>query len=220
MPMTEQEWLWGDDWRAMIHFALHPPGIRDVSNSRKWWLFAIACGRQNPHKNASEIYRLLLETLERYTDRMAEAREVLAALRQAGYPPDPLNVSYLRQDPCCFAQNEGEDIVNHRDRRSLPGFLLRDIFGNPFRPSPSLSSALVKGEYGLLVDLAQAAYNNRLLPSGYLDVSRLSVLADALEDAGCRSTDLIDHLRSPNPHVRGCWAVDALLAHGVGTGTG
>ena len=39
----------------------------------------------------------------------------------------------------------------------------------------------------------------------------LPILADALEDAGCSDQDLLDHLRGPGPHVRGCWVVDALL---------
>lgn len=46
---------------------------------------------------------------------------------------------------------------------------------------------------------------------GALDPTNLSVLADALEDAGCDCGELLGHLRSPGPHVRGCWAVDLLL---------
>jgi hypothetical protein len=37
------------------------------------------------------------------------------------------------------------------------------------------------------------------------------VLADALEDAGCSDAGLLGHLRSPGPHVRGCWALDLVL---------
>jgi hypothetical protein len=40
---------------------------------------------------------------------------------------------------------------------------------------------------------------------------RLPILADALEDAGCADAELLGHLRSPGPHVRGCWAVDLVL---------
>ena len=40
---------------------------------------------------------------------------------------------------------------------------------------------------------------------------RLAVLSDALEEAGCAEARLLDHLRGPSPHVRGCWAVDLLL---------
>ena len=61
-------------------------------------------------------------------------------------------------------------------------------------------------------DLARAAYQERILPAGRLESSRLAVLADALEDAGGTDAGLLAHLRSPGPHVRGCWAVDLLLS--------
>lgn len=46
---------------------------------------------------------------------------------------------------------------------------------------------------------------------GTLDNDSLAILADALEDAGCDSTAILDHLRSPGPHVRGCWVLDLIL---------
>jgi hypothetical protein len=52
--------------------------------------------------------------------------------------------------------------------------------------------------------LAQAIYEER-------DLQRLAVLADALEDAGCDSAEVLGHLRSEGPHVRGCWALDLVL---------
>jgi hypothetical protein len=39
----------------------------------------------------------------------------------------------------------------------------------------------------------------------------LPILADALEEAGCRDADLLAHCRAPGPHARGCWLLDALL---------
>ncbi|WP_261363090.1 hypothetical protein [Gemmata palustris] len=39
----------------------------------------------------------------------------------------------------------------------------------------------------------------------------MSILADALQDAGCDSPDVLDHCRGPRPHVRGCWVVDLVL---------
>ena len=65
-----------------------------------------------------------------------------------------------------------------------------------------------------MVALAQAAYDERELPAGTLDTTRLAVLADALEEAGCVQADILGHLRGPGPHVRGCWAVDLLLRKG------
>ena len=43
------------------------------------------------------------------------------------------------------------------------------------------------------------------------DFTSLPVLADALEEAGCASSDILDHCRSAGPHVRGCWLVDLVL---------
>src|SRR5262249_39641951 len=85
--------------------------------------------------------------------------------------------------------------------------LLRDLFGNPFRPvtlDPGWQTPQV-------VALAQDAYDNRTLPAGMLDAARLAVLADALEEAGCTDAGIVGHLRGPGPHYRGCWVVDMLL---------
>lgn len=77
--------------------------------------------------------------------------------------------------------------------------LLRDIFGNPFRPipfSPSWRTFTV-------VALAAGMYESR-------DFGAMPILADALQDAGCDIPDILDHCRG-GPHVRGCWVVDQLL---------
>ena len=37
------------------------------------------------------------------------------------------------------------------------------------------------------------------------------LLTDALEEAGCAEAAILDHLRGPGPHVRGCHPVDAVL---------
>jgi hypothetical protein len=86
--------------------------------------------------------------------------------------------------------------------------LLRDIFGNPFRPV-ALSRAWLPPA---VLALAQAAYESRASPPGTLDRERLAILADALEENGCSDGELLGHLRGPGPHVRGCWAVDLVLA--------
>jgi hypothetical protein len=50
-----------------------------------------------------------------------------------------------------------------------------------------------------------------VIPEGRLDNARLAVLADALEDVGCTDQEILQHLRAPGVHVRGCWALDLLL---------
>jgi hypothetical protein len=94
------------------------------------------------------------------------------------------------------------------DRRAR---LLRDIFGNPFRPSPPVPPAVLRWNDATVPRLAQAIYDERQLPAGTLDAGRLAVLADALLDAGCEDEELVRHLREPGLHVRGCWAVDVIL---------
>jgi hypothetical protein len=85
--------------------------------------------------------------------------------------------------------------------RATQADLLRCVFGPlPFCPvdlNPAWRSLTVS-------QLAASIYESR-------DFTSLPILADALEDAGCTDADLLDHLRSPGPHVRGCWAVDLVL---------
>jgi hypothetical protein len=110
---------------------------------------------------------------------------------------------------CCVAP---DGVTAGLDReRAAQCDIVRDIFGNPFRPAPAVDPAWLAWHDGSVSRLAQAAYEERRLPEGTLDPARLGVLADALEDAGCADADLLGHLRVPGPHVRGCWAVDLLL---------
>ncbi|HVK09300.1 MAG TPA: hypothetical protein VM597_11030 [Gemmataceae bacterium] len=48
-------------------------------------------------------------------------------------------------------------------------------------------------------------------PDGTPDNGRLAILADAILDAGCEDEMLMQHCRGEGSHVRGCWAVDAVL---------
>jgi hypothetical protein len=85
----------------------------------------------------------------------------------------------------------------------------RCVFGNPFRPF-SAEPAWLAWRGGAVGKLARAVYEERELPSGHLDAARLAILADMLEEAGATDPHLLGHLRGPGPHVRGCFAVDAL----------
>lgn len=88
--------------------------------------------------------------------------------------------------------------------------LLHCIFGNPWT-SPTFDPAWLTWNNGHVVALAKAAYEERELPQGTLLPSRLAALADGLARAGCTNEEILGHLRSPGPHVRGCWPVDMAL---------
>ena len=81
--------------------------------------------------------------------------------------------------------------------------LLRDIFGNPFRPA-AINPAWLTWNQGTVVQIAQYIYEERKFED-------LPILSDALIDAGCDNPDIIAHCRSTGPHVRGCWVLDLLL---------
>jgi hypothetical protein len=85
--------------------------------------------------------------------------------------------------------------------RSEQSTLVRDIFGNPFRPVSFSRSCCTD----TVMSLAKQMYTVR-------DFSAIPILADALQDAGCDSDTILDHCRDPKQvHVRGCWVVDLVL---------
>jgi hypothetical protein len=77
--------------------------------------------------------------------------------------------------------------------------LVRNIFGNPFRP------VVFSQEWrtDTAVALAKGMYESRVF-------SAMPILADALQDAGCDNEDILNHCRQPGEHVRGCWVIDLL----------
>jgi hypothetical protein len=117
------------------------------------------------------------------------------------------------QDVLRFSLDAAECQLVGPSKQTL-GLLLaeitREIVGNPFHPA-TLNPAW---QTPTVVALAQAASDNRILPAGTLEPARLAVLADALEEAGCDNSDILNHLRQPGEHVRGCWPIDLLLGRG------
>ena len=79
---------------------------------------------------------------------------------------------------------------------------MRDIVGNPFRPvvfAPEWRTDTA-------VTLARQMYESR-------EFSAMPILADALQDAGCNSDDILTHCRDTSlTHVRGCWVTDLVLS--------
>jgi hypothetical protein len=104
----------------------------------------------------------------------------------SGGPPDPLYQATMT----------GE----YREQARL----LREVIGNPFRP------AFIYPAWRAANDRAAVRIAEQI--DEQEDFDSVPILADALEDAGCAAADILAHLRSPGPHVRGCWVVDAILA--------
>lgn len=213
--MTEAEWQACVDPEQM----LKAWGV--MESDRKQRLFACACARRVPWVIRDPWSPGTLEAAEMFADGLIGLRELMAA---APYDADQCPVLAAAREDClthqaskiawCWIGDGGTG------RRGTPDFweranaekvvqcrLLRCVVGSPYRSTCTDALALTP----LVRDLARVAYDERILPSGELDLARLGVLSDALEEAGCSDADLLEHLRSPGPHVRGCWAVDLIL---------
>ena len=83
--------------------------------------------------------------------------------------------------------------------------LLRDLFGNPFRPA-SFPREILTWRDGVIPKLARSIYEER----GW---EHLPILGDALEDAGCSDEEILSHCRNSTPHARGCYVLDSLLCN-------
>ncbi len=215
--MTEAEWLTSSDLPHLI------TRLRSGS-ARKLRLFACACAWRAWQVSRDGEGREAIELAERVADgngTAAELARVHNATRRAWgeasfYASHPLScwMSVTLDDPKRAALETANNAAlavaqpgtphgrGHRAaERQAQLALLRDVFGNPFWHvvfDPVWLSLVVTG-------VAQQIYLERSFDS-------VPILADALEDAGCDNAELLNHLRGPGPHVRGCWAIDLLLA--------
>jgi hypothetical protein len=218
--MTEVEWL------ACANGLEALDALPNKLSLRKMRLLACACARRF-WPTLAEAARASLVVAEKYADGQANR----ADLRQVRGP----YYSGVRADNCAslaaspsqgFRKQlrgvlaQGVSVASTDEdgwvRRRIPdkdasenaaqATLARDLFGKPFRLVPFGTP----NRTPTVVSLAQAAYDERHLPSGELDLHRLAVLADALEEAGAPG-ELLAHLRGPGPHVRGCHVVDLCL---------
>jgi hypothetical protein len=218
--MTEDEWLECNDPIRMLSYR------RADGNDRKTLLFIIACMVRIWDRITEEGHEWV-EAAERVAEGIVDRMELAyhydevgeSALEYAYSAASPvekgivyavMEVFYgVWYSPANIGGTElGDAGVRPREEeKQVQARLLRDIFGNPFRPvtiNPAWRTPAA-------TNLPAVAYEERSLPSGELDPIRLAILGDALEEAGCDNADILNHLRGPGPHVRGCWVVDFLL---------
>lgn len=226
--MTEQEWLTSADPREMLG------PIPERENKRKLRLFACACCRQVLNPFAPRVERAL-SAAEAFADgeiNAATLEQVRAAVARAfagaGDAATTTGSGYLMHlsEACgsaCWPGNGAEGVADAalataRAAADMPwpatgarppeffaelalqADLVRDIFGNPFQSVGIELEWLTE----TVLALARQMYESR-------DFGAMSILADALQDAGCDDEDILGHCRLPREHARGCWVVDLLL---------
>jgi hypothetical protein len=192
-PMTEAEWVRSSDVGAMLEF------LGDLASDRKYRLFACACCRLHWHSLLDPRSRQAVEMAERFADGFA-AREQLAAVRtaaQAALASDSPAVVSACSAAAWVAAGSSRvaawAVSKNTERKEQP-VLLREIFGNPFRP--------------VLAPATWPPAVTELAKQLYAGESCEAPLRQALQQAG--HTELGDHFCRPN-HPKGCWAVDLLL---------
>ncbi len=196
--------------------------LKGKASERKLRLFACACVRRVWNLLSDKYIRKALAIAERYADGDVSAdklhfawgdarRAAKVAYRQKRETAEATAmwaVSMLCEAEVskvveavqvavrCEVFPMDETRFADAQKQQVP--LLRDIFGNPFRPitlDPTWLTPTVK---------AQKIYTDSTF-------DQFPILADELEKAGCDSQEILNHCRGPGPHVRGCWAVDAVL---------
>jgi hypothetical protein len=122
-----------------------------------------------------------------------DQRLTIEALAHAAVPLSPSNDTPAnRERRHAVAQAE----------RAIQVQLLRDLFGNPFRP------ATIGPDWRTprILRLAEEVYHGRAF-------ELVPILGDALEESGCQDRAVLDHCREREVHARGCWVIDGLLGN-------
>ncbi len=206
--MTEAEWLACTDPKPMLEF------LRDKGSDRKLRLFAAWCCGFHLGSYLTPPEHTVLKAFERRLDGQLSDQEWFETYSGAGGVSLRTEIQFLLSPgPVAAAKRSAAwnyglatlikrpDLIQADDGRKC--VVLRDLFGNPFRPV-TLSPLILHRNDGTARKLAQVIYDGRRF-------ARLPILADAVEEAGCTDAELLGYLRGPGPHVRGCWAVDLVL---------
>ena len=204
---TERWWLKSYDYTTMMKFM----GVR--LSRRKRLLFGCATSRLVWDFVVQPCNRKAVETSEAHADGRATRREMAAAWRDLSWEAamySEWHIDALTAGlPYSGATDEELESFAGLDRSPFKvsrvqwSDALRDIAGNPFHEY-TLRPDWLHADDRIAAALAEGAYDERAF-------DRLPILADALEDAGCDIAAVLDHLRGPGRHFRGCWVVDLIL---------
>jgi hypothetical protein len=221
--MFEARWLNCNEPEMMLRYVLGKTG------DRKFRLFACACVRRIWPLLHDERSREAVQVAEDYADRPvghARLATIRAAARSAGQwldaaarrgePGDRGSIVWAARAAAATVEDTGWDVARNaaisaaranNGSRLQEGRvqcdLLRDAFGNPFRPLV-LNPAWLRWHDGCVGTMARTIYEERRF-------EEMPILADALEEAGCDDEEILWHCRVDTQHARGCWLLDAIL---------
>jgi len=211
-PPEESEWLTCTNPAVLVQRK------NPHATSRKRRLCACACCRHVWDRLRDSRSRQAVEVAERFVDGLATPEELKQAHAGAAAVASATGKRYW-EDVAFAAQGAtseharpitalnailGRSRGRKFDEAAVVASLFRDILGNPFRRLLGIDASVLAWNEGTVPRLAQAIYDEHAF-------DRLPILADALEEAGCRDADMLYHSRGPGPHARGCWVLDLIL---------
>jgi hypothetical protein len=213
-----------DEWFYEFERLLGP------ASERKAQLAVVACCRRVWHLMTDRRHRAAVEAAEVYADRASAGEgfrtsmEPVRALART-LPPG----TTVEWDPCHYitqavrhlsSRDNAPDAASFAARSAArtagvegsqewiaaldaEGAAVRELMVDVVGPLNRPTAAGVWLTTTVLA-LARQMYEVR-------EFSAMPILADALQDAGCASEDVLNHCRGDGPHVRGCWVVDLAL---------
>jgi hypothetical protein len=206
--MTESEWQTCTDPKLMLEF------LKGRVSDRKLRLFAVACCRRVRHRMTDERGHHAVEVAEKYAEGLANSADLAFSSKIAWSswttPADAAARDVVESDPIAAALNASRHAswaaqgVPRSHELQIQVELLRDVAGNPFRSPNVIVSAVLIWNENTVRRLAESIYAQRAFDG-------LPILADALEEADCTNTDILNHCRQPGEHARGCWVIDLIL---------
>jgi hypothetical protein len=217
--MTKDEWGTREFPGRMLEYSRRISALNWLTRSRKYRLVATAVVREflRDGKEEPDTERTITDILDAAQhawegngslDAVAQAIRAAGFQAGSGMRPDWSRILNSLVHTEALDAARGVLAATRLGRASVPNRftarqcdLVRDVFGNPFRPV----AFLPEWRTDTAKALAQGMYESR-------EFSAMPILADALQDAGCDNADILSHCRAEGQvHVRGCWVVDLVL---------
>jgi hypothetical protein len=173
-----------------------PPPKEAVRILVRWHLYGVIEGRASSTDALGSLWRELFDQLilDRHLKNLEPERDLLYFWYQYDDGLGLVEAGYVSREE---AEHQEADLDLQFLERARSWM---------YQNGPSLlDPCWLSWNDGIVRKLAQAIADERAW-------DRLPILADALEEAGCDNSELLEHCRAGEKHVGCCWVTEILLA--------
>lgn len=231
--MTEAEWQSSREPQSMLAFLCGK--VSDRALRRFLWLCARelwGAAPEKPTQVALQVVERLAESV--WPGGLGPTKLVVASgqavldctssdpLLSLGLATDPQNITTIARSAlptglisvleflACIGPIEPSILPWRVESMAASGLsllrqaqILRDSIHCPIRPL-YFQAVWRQRNGGACLHIARSIYDEQTF-------DEMPILADALMDAGCDDDAILEHCRSTEPHIRGCWLLDCIL---------